>query len=269
MDADYPAAHSMDTSWFAVDAAGHVAVFRSGEAGAVPLEAFAGDEAYAAEEQLVDLLPPAGVIQDPAGRVLPGKASAATKPRAWAGGVVVVGLTSLDPVQAALAGGQAVEVPATEGKAVVFQQITDEQLEAYHALPECLGSWNLTSEGAGMEGISARGLYVYDHLTENWISGPYGRESVPLQPIHLDQLPAALRRQIARCRFDGLRFADTPHVQPVELTECASWESAYLDSSGRKIGPIPGNEDAYADAYEEITDLAGEYEIQPPEDPAE
>jgi hypothetical protein len=36
---DYPAAHSMDTSWFAVDAAGHVAVFDSGEDGAVPLAA--------------------------------------------------------------------------------------------------------------------------------------------------------------------------------------------------------------------------------------
>jgi hypothetical protein len=36
MDADFPAAHSMDTDWFAVDRCGHVALFRSGEAGAVP-----------------------------------------------------------------------------------------------------------------------------------------------------------------------------------------------------------------------------------------
>ena len=33
---DYPAAHSMDTTWFAVDADGHLAVFDSGEDGAVP-----------------------------------------------------------------------------------------------------------------------------------------------------------------------------------------------------------------------------------------
>jgi hypothetical protein len=39
MDADFPAAHSMDTWWFAVDAEGHVAVFDSGEAGAVPIAA--------------------------------------------------------------------------------------------------------------------------------------------------------------------------------------------------------------------------------------
>src|SRR4051812_20497695 len=37
--ADYPAAHSMDTTWYAVDGAGHVAVFLSGEQGPVPLTA--------------------------------------------------------------------------------------------------------------------------------------------------------------------------------------------------------------------------------------
>lgn len=34
--ADYPAAHSMDTEWFAMDEEGHVALFRSGEIGVLP-----------------------------------------------------------------------------------------------------------------------------------------------------------------------------------------------------------------------------------------
>ena len=33
---DFPAAHSMDTTWFAVDAEGHIGMFNSGEGGAVP-----------------------------------------------------------------------------------------------------------------------------------------------------------------------------------------------------------------------------------------
>ena len=33
---DFPAAHSMDTEWFAVDSQGHVARFATGEAGAAP-----------------------------------------------------------------------------------------------------------------------------------------------------------------------------------------------------------------------------------------
>src|SRR5688500_5905944 len=41
---DYPAAHSMDTIWFAVDRDGHVAVFSSGEAGAVPGDAYLGED---------------------------------------------------------------------------------------------------------------------------------------------------------------------------------------------------------------------------------
>src|SRR5215470_3696098 len=37
-DTDFPAAHSMDATWFAVDRDGHVGVFDSGEPGAVPTE---------------------------------------------------------------------------------------------------------------------------------------------------------------------------------------------------------------------------------------
>ena len=37
MSADYPAAHSMDSCWFAVDAQGQVAYFDTGEGGAVPV----------------------------------------------------------------------------------------------------------------------------------------------------------------------------------------------------------------------------------------
>ena len=39
---DYPAAHSMDTTWFAVDANGRIAQFDSGENGAVPKQAASG-----------------------------------------------------------------------------------------------------------------------------------------------------------------------------------------------------------------------------------
>src|SRR5262245_49267558 len=35
-DADYPAAHSADVSWYAVDSAGYVALFQSGENGPAP-----------------------------------------------------------------------------------------------------------------------------------------------------------------------------------------------------------------------------------------
>jgi hypothetical protein len=43
MDADFPAAHSMDTEWFAVDQDGQVALFVSGADGSVPDGAPAAD----------------------------------------------------------------------------------------------------------------------------------------------------------------------------------------------------------------------------------
>ena len=39
-DGDSPAAHGRNIGWFAVDKCGHVALFRSGEAGAVPFHAW-------------------------------------------------------------------------------------------------------------------------------------------------------------------------------------------------------------------------------------
>lgn len=47
---DFPAAHSMDTMWFAVDRDGHVAAFESGEAGAVPTAAYTDDWGPIADE---------------------------------------------------------------------------------------------------------------------------------------------------------------------------------------------------------------------------
>lgn len=64
---DYPAAHSMDTSWFAVDEAGRVAIFDSGEDGAVPLAALSlggAAEADAEATQIYDLLAPERELDD-------------------------------------------------------------------------------------------------------------------------------------------------------------------------------------------------------------
>ena len=70
MDNDYPASHSMDTCFFAIDREGHVAIFDTGEAGAVPAQALAGDDAYSARQQLT-ALPRVEVIHERQGRVTP------------------------------------------------------------------------------------------------------------------------------------------------------------------------------------------------------
>jgi hypothetical protein len=59
MDIDYPASHSMDTVWFAVDAIGQVAYFDSGENGPVPR----GDH-HDIRHELCDLRRPVGAPED-------------------------------------------------------------------------------------------------------------------------------------------------------------------------------------------------------------
>ncbi len=265
---DFPAAHSMDTTWFAVDRDGHVACFESGEAGAVPSGAFAGDEAYELRDRLAQLLPRGQAAFDLAGRRVPGREGEGEEHSHGLGlnYPVLMFLKSLDLVKGALASGQAVQAPSADGVAVTFQQLPPELGQRIHEADACLGCFFLF--GRAQEGgfdPAGQGLFEYSHLTENWISGPYGRVARPLKPLHVDQLPPDVRELVKQMRFDKLSFAEAAHVQPVEHTECVSWEAAWLDVTGKKVRPIPGREEDYADAVSELDDLADEgIDFEPP-----
>jgi hypothetical protein len=270
MEPDIPIGHSMDTCFFAIDRDGHVAVFDTGEAGAVPLHALAGDSAYSLRQQLA-ALPRTEVIHDRQGRITPGRQNEFNEHRGAMGlpYPTLMFLDSLDAVKDEIAADHAVEVPASEGVAVLIRQMSEELAKRLHDSGACLGcSWYFHEEEAEEHSpdLTARGLFSYSHLTENWISGPYGRVSRPAQPIHIDQLPPRIREAVKAMRFDLLSFAETPHIQPVEHADCASWESAYMDVTGKHIRPIPGKEAEYAEIHDELADLAEEdnVNIDPP-----
>ena len=114
-DPDYPAAHSMDTTWFAVDRDGRVACLMSWESGAVPeaacLEPGEGDrlleEFRSASEHRSE------VVYGLDGMLIPGlepQGQHIWQP-GWAardGPEVLMFLASLDPVRDELASGLAV-----------------------------------------------------------------------------------------------------------------------------------------------------------------
>lgn len=270
MENDYPASHSMDTCFFAVDRDGHVAIFNTHEAGAVPVHSLAGDSADAVRQQLTQL-PRVEVVHDRRGRVTPGQANDFNEHQGAMGlpYPTLMFLDSLDPVRDDIAAGRAVEVPASEGVAVMFREMPEELSRRLHESGACRGCSLYLHSGEMEEHYpdpALRGLFSYEHLTENWISGPYGRVRRPAQPIHVDQLPPRIRAAVQAMRFDSLCFTDTTHIQPIEHADCESWESAYLDVTGKIIRPIPGKENEYAEAYEELADL-GEGEnmrIEPP-----
>jgi hypothetical protein len=168
METDYPAAHSMDAMWFAVDAAGHVGVFDSGEDGHVP-EGASDD---------YDL---------------------------------IVEIWNL-------------RHPRKKG-ALDIEQL------------------------AGEFGIF---MYSYANLDDSIVQiAPYRRTINPENPLHLDQLPPALRQQARQFRFDKFDFVQSQLVQPLEEFPCVFWYEegsvAYLCSDGKTVRPIPGKEDQFAE----------------------
>jgi hypothetical protein len=253
----------MDTSWFAVDGDGHVALFHTGEAGALPADSCAYEAADTVERRLEEVMPAVTPILDAQGRT----ARRGPAERAWSADYpVVLMLASLVPVREAIKAGRAIQLEATEGYAVLLPTLSREELDRYHQLPELRGSFNLYRQNASELTSPARwGVYEYDHTTENWVSGPYARITLPAQPLHIDQLPPDVRKLLAGPRLQNVRFPDAPLIQPVEHAECVSWESAYLDVAFRRIRPIPGKEAEYAVAYGEYySGDSGEYEVEPP-----
>jgi hypothetical protein len=161
----------MDSSWYAVDKNGQVALFHTGAGGAVPHDAYSPE----AGELLEDL--------------------------------------DLDPATLEEMGVDVEEV----------EEIA-QQLPNHHR------------------------LFVYETgPMDECFSDRYERKQAPKVPLHIDELPPQVRQAVGGMRFDTLDFGQTKRFQPVELTECATWDPAYLADDGKTIKPVPGREKEYAE----------------------
>lgn len=268
MTPDYPAAHSMDTAFFAVDRDGCVAQFGTGEAGCVPVIAPVEQEDYAQLDAFIRDLPPSELIYDVEGSCLPvsldpGALHPPYRESSYAH--LMMSLKSLDAVAAEISDGSAIPVRVHNAAGIIWRRLAQSRFDEIHQRGQCLGCVFIYSfeEQTHESQRQSPGLFHYDHLTENWISGPFGRRRIPLQPIHVDQLPPRLRQAIRSVSFENLRFADTPHIQPLEYFECASWECAWLDLQGN-IKPVPGREEDYAEEYQRLVEGCKEFKVQPP-----
>jgi hypothetical protein len=270
---DYPAAHSMDTEWYAVDRDGHVALFETGEAGAMPIGAHTENETTrddlaslvteppyrlldwlgdSTDEHHVELAaPPRPAEVDPPRRrqlFFRGHDVFPKESRGPRLGPTLLFLHSLDALQALAEPHSFAHAPAAEGVAVLFFDLSLWTAEKLHEAGQCLGCFPWPGEGNPWDlsdDLPARlGLFHYRHdpKAENWISGRYLRKKSPARPLRVDQLPAEIREAIARVRFADLRFAEAEGIQPIPAFPCSSWQSAYLDPDGVTVRPIPGRE---------------------------
>src|SRR5262245_11165184 len=258
---DFPAAHSMDTTWFAVDRDGHVGVFESGEPGAVPKavnDSIGQDDGEV--EMALESLPATGQPTFTLSAVFhPGLRSGfLPRPRKLARGWPVEGEATLllfrdesvlTPEVRALPGLHVakagvlvlvtlmpdIELPQTDPRWGVW----DEFKRAAGATPAYV-TWNPLY---GPELAHARrGLFAYKaHDARFNIAEPYGQVLTPQRPLRLDEAPTHVRDVLARRDRLDVSFASSRYMQPAELVPSVAWAGAVsLASDGFTLRPFPG-----------------------------
>jgi hypothetical protein len=249
MEPDFPAAHSMDSCWFAVDRDGRVGFFQTGEAGAQPNRGLFARPADLALNWISRTIPSGDYSVDLRGRLLPYlKGGGMRHTYGGSDWPVLMFLGALDPVRGSLASGQATEVRARDGVAVRWANLTDAEYERLHRKDRemcrgCFRQLDLSEpSGESPPNPAEHGVYVFSALGGNASANPYGIQLIPTRPIHVDELPPDLRARLKEVQFDAVSFADTPVFQPAEQVPCTAYEPVYTDMNGR-MHPMPDAED--------------------------
>ena len=237
MSADFPAAHSMDTDWFAVDAYGRVGVFLSHEAGAMPL-AFR-DSAYGQilnwyYIQVLKSHPMAlsnptvkSWLAQPSPLLLKGK------PATWDQLPPKISYAVIRATPGGGGGGRHfINLPDGVFSELLF--VTSAELR------KGFDEGNYTHVWAETMLLNLFGLFTFEHgeQWENWISGPYERHAPPVLPLKVSDLPAELRLS-APIELPANDFLTDEVIQPVDSLPCASWQHAYVAVDRKTIRPMP------------------------------
>jgi len=249
---DFPAAHSMDTTWFAVDRDGNVALFDSGEAGAVP--DVVADE-YSPAEGLLEGVAKGEAIFDPAAyaalsdtaHVAPAHLRFSQSRRA----PLLVFLTDTPETKEAPRRVEGHEGGVQLGRGVSLGERRRRRVRGHPRQRRMPG---LLLVLAGTRDDLAGAFYMYRHTCENWVSGPYARASSPSMPANAGAMPDELLEHAVR--FDG-RFAELPSFQPAELWACASWMPGWLATDKKTVRPFSGQEDDFEDAKTNLEGMGG------------
>ncbi len=256
-----PAAHSMDTEWFAIDREGHVALFVSGEPGAVPSSTVDHiGQRDPIEDALLALPATSDVLVELTRH--PGLLDDADPPRRlilvrWPDpGEIAVIVYRSEPVLPEVLRGLPELSLDRVGRYFVLtlRSATTRSRTEPHAAAWCelVGKAArdpafVTARDASMQqaGVARRGVFVYDEGARLNIAEPYLPRLVPTVPVHVDQLDEKLAALLRKRPRLPVSFADRTPLQPVEHVTCQAWSALYLASDGVTVRPIPGHESEY------------------------
>src|SRR6185437_7979036 len=125
-------------------------------------------------------------------------------------GPTLLFLNNLDLIANEIERYEVEHAPASEGVAVLFHDLPSETAWRIHEAGACFGCfpWPSEPEGADLYSELPRrmGLFRYEHETDNWIAGSYGRGKPPVRPLKIEQLPPELREAIGQMRFENISF---------------------------------------------------------------
>lgn len=238
---DLPAAHSMDTEWFAIDGLGHVAVFESGEAGGVP-EAHFGAWHVQSEwsellEEMLSLAAP-GSIRFVADGVFDGNdersyeqgelftdARVLADAYPWDDAALLELVAPRDPAllegwlgRAYVLGCVQPLVYTRQCSAQTIATLWDE-LGVVRALlrPPMLPSR----------------FGVFEYVNEDYSGGPYRREHKPMgAPLRVESLGTGVRRRLEEVRLAEVDFRRAGRLQPFEHLPSSIWGTTWIGTDG-------------------------------------
>jgi hypothetical protein len=246
---DFPAAHSMDTAWFAVDRDGHVAVFDTGESGAVPTTAYLGEDHWGMLDDLRARLPKTDVIYDLAAHKASNLAPHVTLNEHQKMYSVILFLRATEGVEDLIDRLGARKAAATEGVGLLATDVDAATVRALHERDACLGCFFHSGDDENPS-VASFGLYSYGHFG-GVIAGEYALLERPERPTTVNDVPRAVAEKAVA--FEG-RFEDIPTLQPAEHWACESWGPGWLATDQKTVRPFPGREKEYKKERGEVED---------------
>ncbi|MCA9666752.1 MAG: hypothetical protein KC503_14230 [Myxococcales bacterium] len=249
---DFPAAHSMDTEWFAVDGDGRVAMLDSGEAGNVS-DSYLSYRGGRDEEMWGDYFgralaetrdePMAAQVDDLAALERRGQTFAigwegnaerhdlgTLRERDWPADLMLILREPLVLLEAELDGGG--RLRGARGEELFYwREIAAEPAADLTERARASGALRCAFFGDDMLTPPRLGLYQYD-CDVYGDDPPYAREARPLLDLRITDLPLALREPALQTRMLRARFDALLRMRVTKYVTCSGW-------GADEVGPLP------------------------------
>lgn len=241
---DFPAAHSMDTTWFAIDADGCIGIFDSEQGGAVPENLSAVTNNIDTQKYLLKMLASSNSLLINRDNIdvefILEKMSLETLLSAIESieycnksfGHVNYKLNELFLLVSNIDVIHEIQKQAKElfNDIVIELGREDDCLLIYTS--RCEIPWLKKAIESGRvlagseliclyENLNLLGWYVYN-CDSNYPT-PYSADRLPKKPLYFQNLPPEIVQNLRLTRFANLRFSEVNTIQPLEHMPCSTW----------------------------------------------